>query len=106
MPDHLPQLGQDITQVWPVLAYVYEFLQPFGEVVLVMRCWMGIVMIRVVVSEDVVSALVTGVVRILHGVSVPLRVDHGDLEILVYINDDVSVAKEFSRDQAALWGDA
>ena len=88
----------------PVITYVGELIQALGEVVLVVGRWVRVVMIRVIVSEDVVPALVASVVRILDGMSIFLRVDYRNLEILVHVDNYISVAKEFPGDHAALRG--
>ncbi len=88
----------------PVIAYVGKLIEPLGEIVFVVARWVRVVIVRVVVSEDIVSALVASVVRILYCLSVLLRIDHRDLEIFDHVDDYISVAKEFPGDQAALRG--
>ncbi len=88
----------------PVIAYVGKLIQPLGEIVFVVARSVQVVIVCVVVSEDIISALVASVVGVLYGLSVLLRVDHRDLEVLNHVDNYISVAKEFPGDQAALRG--
>lgn len=86
----------------PIITDVGEYIQAFGEVVPVVGRWMCFVIVRVVIPEDIVPALVAGVVRVLDGLSILRRVDFRDLKVLDHVDHHVSVPKEFPRDHTAL----